>query len=168
MLFGSMGFGTALAQSEGLKIGYVDPERLLLSAPQTKVAMDTLNDEFAPRQRQLVAMESSLREKNETYERDREVMGQEERTSLERELREGQRDLQRANTEFQEDLNIRRNELLATAQRAVSEQIEVYASREGYDLILQNAVYHSPGLDITDSVLSFLNRNVLEGNRSEE
>lgn len=157
----------ALAQSGNLKIGYVDAERLLLQAPQTQAALRTLNDEFAPRQRELLAMESELLEKNETYERDAEVMGADERSSLERELRDGQRDLQRANSEFQEDLNIRRNELLAVAQRAVSEQIEQFASGEGYDLILQNVVYHSTSVDITENVLSYLNRNVLEGDTTE-
>ena len=159
----------AFAQSASinLKVGYVDAERLLLQAPQTQVALRTLNDEFAPRQREIQAMQTELREKNDTYERDREVMGQQERTNLERQLRDGQRDLERATSEFQEDLNIRRNELLAVAQRAVSEQIETYASAQGYDLILQNAVYSSPTIDITETVLMYLNQNVLQGDSSE-
>jgi len=168
VLLSLLSVSSVFAQSGELKIGFVDAERLLLQAPQTQAALRTLNDEFAPRQRELLAMESELVEKNETYERDSEVMGQDERGSLERELRDGQRDLQRANTEFQEDLNIRRNELLAVAQRSVSEEIEGFASEQGYDLILQNVVYNSGKVDITDTVLGFLNRNVLEGGGSQE
>lgn len=163
VLLGGLWAQAALAQPGDLKIGFVNAEMLLLEAPQTQVALRTLNDEFAPRQRDVVAMQNSLREKTETYERDRDVMGETERVSLEREIRDGRRDLERAETEFTEDLNIRRNELLAVAQRAVSEQIETYATREGYDLILQNVVYHSASVDITSQILSFLNESVLQG-----
>jgi len=148
--------GCAFAQSGNLKIGYVDAETILLQAPQTQSALRTLQDEFAPRQRSLQALQSDLQAKQSRYERDSEVMGQDERLSLERELRDGARDFQREEQEFQEDLNIRRNELLAVAQRAVSEQIATYASSNGYDLILQNVVYHSDAVNITSDLLKFL------------
>jgi outer membrane protein len=148
--------GCAFAQTTNLKIGYVDAEAILLQAPQTQGALRTLQDEFAPRQRSLVALQTELQEKQATYERDAEVMGQGERASLERDLRDGARDLQRKEQEFQEDLNIRRNELLAVAQRAVSEQIATYATSNGYDLILQNAVYQSESVNITADVLTYL------------
>lgn len=148
--------GCAFAQSSNLKIGYVDAETILLQAPQTQSALRTLQDEFAPRQRSLVALQTQLQEKQATYERDSEVMGQDERASLERQLRDGARDFQREEQEFQEDLNIRRNELLAVAQRAVSEQIATYATSNGYDLILQNVVYHSDAINITSDVLTYL------------
>jgi outer membrane protein len=148
--------GCAFAQTTNLKIGYVDAEAILLQAPQTQGALRTLQDEFAPRQRSLVALQTELQGKQATYERDAEVMGQGERANLERELRDGARDLQRKEQEFQEDLNIRRNELLAVAQRAVSEQIATYATSKGYDLILQNAVYQSDSVNITSDVLTYL------------
>ena len=167
LILGCLLAGSALAQSSNLKIGYVDAEALLLNAPQTQAALRTLNDEFAPRQRDVVAMQNALQQKADTYERDSSVMGEAERASLEREIRDGRRDLQRAENEFNEDLNIRRNELLAVAQRSVSERIGMYASAQGYDLVLQNAVYHSDVVDITAEVLMFLNESVLQGERSE-
>lgn len=163
-----VGNAYAQAQFSDLKVGYVDAEAILLNAPQTQAALRTLNDEFAPRQRDFLAKQSALQEKADTYERDQSVMGEAERINLEREIRDGRRDLQRAESEFNEDLNIRRNELLATAQRAVSEQIETYASARGYDLILQNVVYHSAVVDITSDVLAYLNDAVLSGDSKKQ
>jgi outer membrane protein len=154
-----MGTAANAQQVNGLKVGYIDAEAVLLQAPQTQAALMELQDEFAPRQRDLVAMRDSLVAKQETYERDQAVMGEGERSALEREIRDLQRDLQRADNEFREDLNIRRNEVLAVAQQSVSEQISTYANSSGYDLILQNAVFYSSAVDITRDVLSYLQAN---------
>ena len=142
-----------------LRIGFINAERVLLEAPQTEVALRRLQDEFAPRERNLLAVQNQLKEKEEKYRRDAEVMGADERASIERELRDGVRDLQRDQEEYREDLNVRRNELLAEAQRGVAVHIEAYARAQGFDLILQNAVYFSAAVDITDSLVAYIKAN---------
>ena len=164
LLFGA---GVVYAQTSNLKIGFIDAEAVLLNAPQTQAAMRSLQDEFAERQRELIATQSELQEKQTAYERDREVMGQEERTNLERELRDGTRDLQRDDQEFQEDFNVRRNELLQEAQRAVSVQIQSFAADRGFDLILQNVVYSSDAVNVTDDLISHLNQALLSSGAEE-
>jgi outer membrane protein len=159
--------GSVYAQTSNLKIGFIDAEAVLLNAPQTQAAMRSLQDEFAERQRELIATQSELQEKQAAYERDREVMGQEERTNLERELRDASRDLQRDDQEFQEDFNVRRNELLQEAQRAVSVQIQSFATARGFDLILQNVVYSSDAVNITDDLIAHLNQSVLSSGEQE-
>jgi outer membrane protein len=145
----------AWAQGD-LKIGIINAERVLLEAPQTERVLRRLQDEFAPRERTLLATQSDLQAKEEKYRRDQEVMGADERATLERELREGLRAFQRDQDEYNEDLNVRRNELLAEARRAVAVQIEAYARMQGYDLILQNAVFFSSAIDITDSLVAYI------------
>lgn len=149
----------AWAQSSNLKIGFIDAERVLLQAPQTEVALRRLQDEFAPRERTLLAVQSELQTKEEKYRRDQDVMGADERASLERELRDGVRDFQRDQEEYREDLNVRRNELLAEAQRNVAVHIDAYARAQGYDLILQNAVYFSSAVDITENLVAYIRQN---------
>jgi len=161
IFFGLLVAGSAHAQSSNLKIGFIDAEAVLLNAPQTQAAMRALQDEFAERQRVLLQTQQELQEKQATYERDQEVMGQEERTNLEREIRDGARDLQRDDQEFQEDFNVRRNELLQEAQRAVSVRIEAFAVERGFDLLLQNVVYTSEGVNVTDELISVLNAELL-------
>lgn len=150
-----VGTGVAHAQAAP-KIGYVNFPAIVDQAPQTEQLMVRLRDEFAPRQRELVAMQTELQEKQDTYQRDQSVMGESERLALEREIRDGTRDLQRANTELQEDFNIRQNEELALLQRTLVQQVQAYVRNAGYDLIVTDVVYVSSALDITEDVIAAL------------
>ncbi len=150
-----LGMQSAGAQSAP-RIGYVNFPRIVDQAPQTEQLMTKLRDEFAPRQRELVAMQTALQEKQETYQTDSAVMGESERVALEREIRDETRDLQRANTELQEDFNIRQNEELAVLQRTLVQQVQEYVRNEGYDLVVTDVVYVSGALDITEDVIAAL------------
>ena len=150
-----LGVGTVGAQGAP-KIGYVNFPAVVDQAPQTQSLMLKLRDEFAPRQRELVAMQTALQEKQETYQRDSSVMGESERLALEREIREETRDLQRANNELQEDFNIRQNEELALLQRTLVQQVQEFVRNEGFDLVVTDVVYVSGSLDITEDVIAAL------------
>jgi len=155
--------GSAQAQTTSVKIGVVNMSALIEQSPQAQAVMEELRDEFATRQRDLVAMQTALQQKQETYQRDASVMGAEERATLEREIRDGQRDLQRADNELREDLNIRQNEELASLQRVVVERVQTYARDEGFDLVLYEAVYASEAIDITAGVLAALQADSARG-----
>ena len=148
-----LGCGVAGAQS-ATKIGYVNFPAVVDQAPQTEQVMQKLRDEFAPRQRDLVGMQTELQQKQETYQTDSAVMGESERATLEREIRDETRDLQRANNELQEDFNIRQNEELAVLQRTLVQQVQEYVRDEGYDLVVTDVVYVSGALDITEDVIA--------------
>ena len=75
----------------------------------------------------------------------------------ERELVEQDRDLQRKRREFQEDLNQRRNEELASVVERANRVIRQIFDQEKYDLILQEVVFAGPRVDITDKVIKTLN-----------
>jgi outer membrane protein len=149
--------GAANAQGN-LKIGVINVGRLLEQAPQSQAVNAKLQDEFAPRQRNIVAMRQKLQTQQETFQRDAPVMGEAERLDLERQIRDGQRELQRNENEYVEDLNIRRNEEVGKLQREVLQQVQAYASTEKYDLIVADAIYFSPAVDITAAVLAALQK----------
>ena len=148
--------GTAQAQSDGLRIGVVNVPRLLEQSPQAQAAMSALQEEFAPRQREIVAIQRSLQQKQQTYDRDGQVMGEQERLNLERDIRDEQRDLEREQNDYLEDLNIRRNEELGKLQRSLLQQVQAYARDAGYDLVVADVLYFSSAIDITDDVLQGL------------
>jgi len=146
--------GVAAAQLANLKVGYVNLPRVLSESPQTNTAMTALQEEFAPRQRDLVAQQNALKEKQAKLQRDLEVMGPEERSSAQRELRKDERDFARAQDELREDANLRRNEVLGQLQREVIRQIQAYALKAGYDVVLsEGVVYVAESLDITQQIL---------------
>jgi outer membrane protein len=147
---------SAGAQVEGLRVGVVSVNRLLEQAPQFRAAMQALQVEFAPRQRELVAIQMRLQEKQETYQRDGAVMGEAERLNLEREIRESERDFAREQGNLNEDANIRQNEELTKLQRSLLQEVQNFARSAGYDLVVADALYFSTGIDITDDVLQAL------------
>ena len=141
-----------------LKIGIVSIARLIDGSPQAESVTKKLTDEFGPRQRDLTAMQQKLRTQQETFQRDAPVMGEAERLSLERLIRDGTRELERTQNEYVEDLNLRRNEELGKLQREVVEQAQAYARAQQYDLLLEasNVIFGSTAVDITEAVLAAL------------
>ncbi len=155
---------TAGAQVESLRVGVVSVNRLLEQAPQFRAAMQALQEEFAPRQRELVAIQRALQEKQETYQRDGAVMGEAERLNLEREIREVERDFAREQGNLNEDANIRQNEELSKLQRSLLQEVQNFARTENYDLVVADALYFSTAIDITDDVLQVLEESYSSAN----
>jgi outer membrane protein len=140
-----------------LKIAVVNVPRLLEEAPQAKSAMQALQDEFAPRQRSIVAEQKDLKAKEEKLQRDGAVMAENERRNAEKDLRDGQREMARKQNEYVEDLNLRRNEELGKLQRSLLQEVQTFARGSNYDLVVGDGVlYVNESLDITAQVLSAL------------
>ena len=74
----------------------------------------------------------------------------------EQEIAKINREFKREQREFREDLNMRRNEELSVVLQIANKVIEEIAEAEKFDLILQEAVYRSPRIDITDKVIKAL------------
>lgn len=148
---------TAAAQGT-LKIGVINVARLIEQSPQYASVSKKLEDEFGPRQRELTAAQTKLRTQTETFQRDSPVMGEEERVNLERQIRDGQRELQRSENEYLEDLNLRRNEELEKLQREVLLKANEYARAQKFDLLLvnQSVIFASTAVDVTEAVLGAL------------
>lgn len=147
--------GVAYSQA-ALKIGVINVGRLLEQSPQSALVSKKLQDEFGPRQRDIEAMAQKLKTRQETFTRDAPVMSEEERLNLERQIRDGQRDLERTQNEYIEDLNVRRNEEVGRLQREVLQKVQEYARAHQYDLVLADAIFVSTAVDITEAVLAAL------------
>ena len=127
------------------------------SAPQAKAAQSKIEKEFAPREKELVALQRQIKTKEDKLTRDGAVMSESERSKLERDILSKRRDLKRTQEEFRDDLNIRRNEVLAKLQKDMYEAVVTLAKEQKFDLIMsQGVVYSSDKIDITDSVLKKL------------
>ena len=150
--------GAGVAQE--LKIGVVNIPVLMERAPQAQVAMDALQEEFAPRQRVIVAKQAEFEELTEKVRRDFDVMGETERRNAEKDLRDLQREVTRLQAEFREDLNLRRNEELGQLQRSLLKEVQDYAETTNYDLVVGDGVlYASSTVNITELVLRAMEAN---------
>ncbi|HRP96251.1 MAG TPA: OmpH family outer membrane protein [Rhodocyclaceae bacterium] len=144
---------SALAQS---KIGFVDSDRLMREAAPAVRAQQRLEKEFERRDQELQRMASELQAMQEDLERNGLTMAEAERRNKERAFNDLNRDFQRKQREFREDLNQRRNEELATVLDRANSAIKQIAEKEQFDVILQEAVYASPRIDITEKVIKVL------------
>jgi outer membrane protein len=146
-------FASAQAQA---KIGVVNVARLLQEAPQAQAASASLENEFAARRRDLENQQRDLKAKDDKLQKDGATMADADRRNAEKVLRDGQRELARKQNEFLEDLNVRRNEALGQLQRTVLQEVQTYAKTAGLDVVVADALYASPSVDITQPVLTAL------------
>jgi outer membrane protein len=150
-------FAAGQASAE-IKIGVVNFEKLLEDAPQTKAAMQALDNEFGPRRRELMAMQNDLKAKEDKLQKEGAVMAEADRANMEKSLRDQQREFQRKAGEFQDDGSTRKNEELGKVQRYLVQEIQSYANAQGFDLVLGQGVFFAkPALDVTAQVLAVLN-----------
>jgi outer membrane protein len=139
------------------KIGFVDFQKLLEDAPQTKTAMQALENEFAPRRRELLTLQNDLKARDEKLQKEGAVMSEADRAKAEKTLRDQQREFSRKAGEFQDDAGTRKNEEIGKVQRYLVSEIRTYATAQGYDLVLGEGVFFAKGpLDITANVLAVL------------
>lgn len=146
----------ALAQGSDVKIGFINSERLFREAAPAKRAQQKLEKEFAARDAEIQKLSKQIRDLQSGLEKDGVTMPEAERRNKERDLANMNRDLQRAQREFREDLNLRRNEELSAVQERANKVIQQIAIDEKFDLIIQDVVYASPRIDITDRVIKAL------------
>jgi outer membrane protein len=147
----------ALAQAQELKIGYVNSERVMREANLAKAAQAKLEAEFGKREKELADLGTRLKAAADKLEKDAPTLAESERNRRQRELVEQDREFQRKRREFQEDLNQRKNEELASVLDKANKVIKQIFDQEKYDLILQDAVHWSPRVDITKKVIDALN-----------
>lgn len=139
------------------RIGFVNTERVLRESNPAKASQQKLEQEFSKREKAIQDSAAKLKELTAKLERDAAVMPEAERVKRQREAAELERDIQRRQREFREDLNQRRNEELAGVVERANRVIRQIAEAEKFDIIFQEAVYAAPRIDITDKVLKALN-----------
>jgi outer membrane protein len=144
------------AGAADIKIGFVDVERIRRESAPAERASKQLEKEFAPRAQELQRREAQIKTLQGQLEKDAMTMSESERRTKEQELSRVSVDFQRMQREYREDLNMRRNQELGTLFERADRVIKQIAEAEKYDLILQEAVYRSPRIDITDRVLKAL------------
>lgn len=147
--------GASIAQE--IKAAYVNTARLYKEAPQLEMAEKKLADEFADRNNEILSEKKELQRMDDDLRKKLDLMSPAQRKKAESELLGRVRDLRRKQEEFNDDLNIRRNDILSTLQEVVRGAVEVVGKEDGYDFIFtEGTAYANPKLDITDKVLSHL------------
>ena len=139
------------AQTAELKIGYVNTEKLFRDSQLAVKAQKKLEKEIQKQVKQARDLQAYLEKEGLT-------LAEADRVKKQKDLANLSRDIQHDQRTFREDLNQRKNEEFASVQERARKTIMEVAEREKFDLILENVVYASPKVDITDRVLKSLDR----------
>ena len=149
---------TSLAlHADEFRVGFVNTDRIFREANTAKVAQTKLEQEFSKRGKELGDLQAALKTFSEKFERDAPTMTESQRATRQKEGAELNRDFQRKQREYQEDLNGRRNEELQQVLDRATKAVKKVAEDEKYDLVIQEVVYSSAKHDITEKVLKILN-----------
>jgi outer membrane protein len=150
-----LAFGAFAAESD-IKVGFVNGQRVINESPQAAKAKKKLEKEFEKRDQDLQKMAKQVQTVQENLEKNGLTMSESDRRNKEREFNDNNREFQRRQREFREDLNLRQNEEMAAIYERVNKVIKQVAESEKYDIILQEAVYVSPRIDLTEKVIKAL------------
>lgn len=150
-------FPTA-AQTAELKIGFVNTEKVFRDSQLAVKAQKKLEKEFQTREQDIQKLVKQARDLQAFLEKEGLTLSEAERTKKQKDLANLSRDLQHDQRAFREDLNQRKNEEFAAVQERARKAIMDIAEKEKFDLILENVVYASPKVDVTDRVLKSLER----------
>lgn len=141
---------------EPLKVGYVNTQRIFRDAPTAVKAAKKIEAEFSKRDQDLQALAKQVQTLQDSLEKNAVTMPDTERRAKEKDLNEQSREFQRKQREFREDLNLRQNEENAAIIEKANKAIKQLAETEKYDLIVQDVVWVSPKLDVTDKIIKAL------------
>ena len=151
-----IGLAVAAPASAQVKIGFVNTQRILGQSAPAIAAQKRIKSEFSARDRALAQMAKKIKSMQTDLEKNSITMSESARAERQRDLTDLNRDFQRKQREFREDLSQRRNEELGKVVEEANRVIRKIAQDGNYDLILQDAVYADPRIDITDKVIKAL------------
>jgi outer membrane protein len=156
LLAAALAIAALPAWAQSGKLGFVNTERILRDAAPAQRAQKKIESEFKKRDQELAQIASELKKMQDELDRNSMTMSETQRRNKEREFGDLNRDFQRKQREFREDLNQRRNEELAQVVAEANRVIKQIAEQEKFDIIFQDAVFASPRIDITDKVIKAL------------
>ena len=157
LLLSALAVASPALQAQEFKAGFVNTDRIFREATTAKAAQAKLEQEFSRREKELIESGNALKSASEKFEREGPTLPEAQRGQRQKALIDQDREFQRKRREFQEDLNVRKNEELAQVLERANKVVKQVAEAEKYDVILQEAVYINPKHDITDRVIKALN-----------
>lgn len=152
-----LGLASCLAQAQEIRVGVVNTDRILKESTLAKAAQTRLEQEFSRREKEISDQGNTLKVAADKLEKDSPTLSESQRATRQKQLVDQDREFQRKRRELQEDFNARMNEERQTVLERANRVLRQVAETEKFDLVLQDAVYVNPRVDLTDKVIRALN-----------
>ncbi|MYM67009.1 OmpH family outer membrane protein [Pseudoduganella sp. FT55W] len=147
------------AQTSASRIAWISPERIYNESKLAKLAEEKLKEEFKAREKAMNDMGLRLKSASEKLDKDAPTLSEADRVKRQRDVFELDKEYQRRQREFREDVSQRTNEERQAISEKATKIIKQLATVEGFDIVLQDAVWASNRIDITDKVLAALDKD---------
>ena len=148
---------TAAVDPADLRIGFVNFRRIMAAAPQREGINERLEREFGVERDALLQAQSELR----SMERQLETLQHgDSYNDYERQVINKRRDVARRDSDYRDNINVRRNEEMAKLQKMIGDEIINLAKEARYDIILNDigVFYVSERADLSPQVITRLQR----------
>ena len=148
---------TATVDPADLRIGFVNFRRIMAAAPQREEINERLEREFGVERDALLQAQSELR----SMERQLETLQHGDNyNDYERQVINKRRDVARRDSDYRDNINVRRNEEMAKLQKMIGDEIINLAKEANYDIILNDigVFYVSERADLSPQVITRLQR----------
>lgn len=149
---------SSLAQDSSVKIGYVSIDRILNESKLAKDAQAKMQNEFGKREKDVRDDIEKIKSEAARLDKDAAVLSEADRIRKQRELADHDRELQRKQRELMEDTQRRGAEERAKIFEKANQVLKQIVEQKKLDIVVQDAAYVSPRVDITNEVLQALNR----------
>ena len=144
------------AYAETYKIGVMNVEQILRQSKAAQAAQARIEQEFKARDADLTHREQEVQAAAAALAKDRPTLSADEVTRREHDIDARTRDVERLRQQFGEDLRARQFEELDKLKARLDQVLTKYAKDNHFDLILQDAAFVGPAVNITDDVIKAL------------
>jgi len=144
------------AHADTYKIGVLNIEQILRQSKAAQAAQARIEQEFKARDADLSRQEQDVQAAAAAFAKDRPTLSADEAARRERDVDTRTRDVQRMRQQFAEDLRARQFDELDKLKARLDQVLTKYAKDNHFDLILQDAAFVGPAVNITDDLIRAL------------
>ena len=147
---------TAMPAQAELKIITIRAAELVQASPQFKTGQQAMKTEFERRKNDLETEAKKLADDVNRFKKEADVMSGEARAKAEKELQTRKIDFEYKQRQFGEDFQKRDREMSEKLMGAIKEVVMAVAKERNADLVLQDPIFASNAVDVTDEVVKRL------------
>ncbi len=159
----------AFAQQAPTKVGVISIQGAIVGTKDGQKASQELDSKFVPKKKDFDARQNEIAQLQDQYNKGGNLMSDDKRNQLAREIDEKKKRLERDTQDAQEELQGEQQKVLQSLGQRMMAVIEKYAKDNGYTMILDVSnpntpvLYASSGIDITQDIVSLYDKTTTNG-----
>jgi outer membrane protein len=153
---------TAMANTEGFRVGYVDLQKALTTVDAGKTAKSRLEEEVTKKRKEFEKEEAALKKEAEGFEKKAAILNEKAKAQQQAELQKKFMDFQRKMGESQMELQKRERDLTKPIIDELRSIVEAIGKTKKFNLIMEKnegaVLYSDAGTDLTEEVITTFNK----------